>query len=90
MEPDTPLTMWEKYKAFKDGVKPWDLLDRSQPRVSDDLAGARLAVCNGCPHLIKAIQQCTQCGCFMNLKVKLALAECPLGHWSAAKPKEGA
>lgn len=83
----TPLTMWEKYKAFKDGVKPWDLLDKNQPRVPDWLAEVRLEVCNECPFLIKKVQQCTQCGCFMHLKVKLAKASCPKDKWFEADPE---
>ena len=41
----------------------------------------RLATCNECPRLIKAVQVCKECGCFMPAKVWLLDSWCPLQKW---------
>ena len=47
-------------------------------------------ICIECPHLLydeinpdtnKKDGRCTHCGCFMNVKVHYATAECPIGKW---------
>lgn len=43
----------------------------------------RLATCNNCPRLIKAVQVCKECGCFMPAKVWLMKQRCPLNKWAA-------
>jgi len=45
----------------------------------------RLATCECCPHLNK-INQCTKCGCFVILKAKISLQECPEGFWPKVTP----
>ena len=47
-------------------------------QVPDSVQQERLAICEACPHLNKAIYTCKQCGCFMKIKTRLAMAECPL------------
>ena len=46
--------------------------------------------CKQCPHLLydetnpdtgKKDGRCTHCGCFMNVKVHYAVAECPIDKW---------
>ncbi len=37
----------------------------------------RQAICADCPELVKKIQICKQCGCFMPAKVWLMDAWCP-------------
>ena len=84
---DSPLSIWQKYKKTLGSTRPWDLLDSTQPRASDEVATKRLKICNDCPKLTKFTQQCKVCLCFMNLKVKLAGAECPEGKWHAENPE---
>jgi hypothetical protein len=43
----------------------------------------RLATCNECPRLIKALQVCKECGCFMPAKVWIMGQRCPLDKWAA-------
>jgi hypothetical protein len=62
-------------------VKPWDIFNPQESKVSSDVLQERLDVCSGCPQFIKATKQCKKCGCFMNLKAKLENATCPLGKW---------
>jgi hypothetical protein len=41
----------------------------------------RLAVCKECPELFGPLNNCRQCGCFMNIKTRIYSATCPLGKW---------
>jgi len=43
----------------------------------------RLALCNECPSLVKAVQVCKECGCFMPAKVWITGQSCPIGKWTA-------
>lgn len=45
----------------------------------------RLATCNECPRLIKAVQVCKECGCFMPAKVWIMKQQCPLDKWAATE-----
>lgn len=76
------LSPWQKFKAAQGNVKPWDML-RADGKTTDDIAHERYNMCQNCEHFIKLTKQCKKCGCFMNLKTKLAGAECPEHKWSA-------
>ena len=39
----------------------------------------RWDLCLGCEHLKN--DKCLECGCFMKVKHKLAMAKCPVGKW---------
>jgi hypothetical protein len=77
------LSLWQTWKQNLGSTRPWDLLTADAPRATDEQATERLAICNDCPFLTKVTQQCRKCGCFMHLKVKLAMADCPEGKWFA-------
>jgi hypothetical protein len=62
-------------------VKPSDIFSGSTEWVDDSLAEERYSICQACPELIKLTKQCKKCGCFMAVKSKMKLAECPLGKW---------
>lgn len=62
-------------------VKPWDLLNPNQPRSTEELHEARLAICKGCEFFKPRSERCGKCGCFMKLKTKLENATCPIGKW---------
>ena len=62
-------------------VKPWDLLNPSQPRSSENLHESRLAICRTCEFFKPRVEKCAKCGCFMKLKTKLENAKCPIGKW---------
>lgn len=61
-------------------------------RVEDEERDRRLAICEGCEHLIKKTRQCGLCGCFVDSKAaarrhldikKMAIVEthCDAGKW---------
>jgi hypothetical protein len=41
----------------------------------------RIAICHECPNFIRMTTNCTVCGCFMIIKVKIEKASCPMGKW---------
>ena len=45
----------------------------------------RLAMCNECPSLVKAVQVCKECGCFMPAKVWITGQSCHIGKWTATE-----
>ena len=72
---------WRSLKAFIKG---------KQVIVPQEIAEQRWEICKGCPYLKydetnpdtnKKDGRCTECGCFMNVKVHYAIAECPIGKW---------
>jgi hypothetical protein len=72
---------WQKYKENLGDTRPWHLLLSEQYEKNKELVDERLSICKQCPELIKLTTQCKKCGCFMDAKTKLKLAECPLGKW---------
>jgi hypothetical protein len=78
------LTPWQRYKKNLGETRPWDLLKIDAPKATNPVADYRLNLCKSCTHYIKTTHQCKKCGCIMNLKVKLADAECPIGKWQKA------
>ena len=69
-------------------LKSW--LRGSQVIAPQEVAEKRWEICKKCPHLLydqvnpdtnKRDGRCTHCGCFMNVKVHYAVAECPIDKW---------
>lgn len=75
------MSAWQEYKKKLGATRPWDLLDPNAEYADKVEAQARLDICRKCPFFVKNTQQCKECGCFMNLKTKLKLAECPQHKW---------
>ena len=72
---------WRSLKAFVKGA---------QVITTQKEAERRWEICLKCPHLKydetnpdtnKKDGRCTHCGCFMNVKVHYATAECPIDKW---------
>lgn len=72
---------WEEYKEKMGSTRPWDMLNPNSEHVVDSERDKRYDLCIDCPEFIRLTKQCKQCGCFMNLKTRLAAAVCPLGKW---------
>lgn len=50
--------------------------------VRQDIAQARYNICKECGDFT-ALKLCKNCNCFMPVKVKFALAECPKQKWKS-------
>lgn len=75
------MSAWQEYKKKLGDTRPWDVVNPSAGRVSEEEANRRYSICEACPRLVKLTKQCKECGCFMNLKTKLEAAVCPIGKW---------
>jgi hypothetical protein len=75
------MSKWDEWKKNVGETRPWHILDHNKivddPKISEE----RLAICQGCPELIKLTTQCKKCGCIMSVKTKLEAAKCPIGKW---------
>lgn len=49
--------------------------------VETDVRNARLTVCHSCDRFDPKKNRCSECGCYVNGKTKLATERCPLGKW---------
>lgn len=47
----------------------------------ENYAQQRLEICKQCPNLVGPLNNCLECGCFMNIKVRIYSANCPIGKW---------
>tara|TARA_Y100000310_G_C20240903_1_gene604627 strand:+ start:203 stop:610 length:408 start_codon:yes stop_codon:yes gene_type:complete len=74
---------WKSLKAWVKG---------SQVIAPQEIAEKRWEICKQCPQLLydetnpdtgKKDGRCVECGCFMNIKVHYAVAECPIDKWTA-------
>ena len=81
MARDIAKTHWKSLKAWLKG---------SQTITTTEEAERRWEICKQCPKLLydetnpdtnKKDGRCTECGCFMNVKVHYAVAECPIDKW---------
>lgn len=75
------MSAWNEYKKKLGSTRPWDVLDPNTEWTKKEISDSRFDICSKCPELIKLSKQCKQCGCFMPLKVKMKLSECPIGKW---------
>ena len=50
-------------------------------------AEERIQVCDNCPELKGSLPwaRCGVCGCFVEVKARIPISECPLGKWEPAK-----
>lgn len=69
-------------------VKPIDLLNPKASRATKEVAYNRYDICKDCDRLHSVTKTCSECGCFMRLKVTLSDAYCPLGKWNAENKNE--
>jgi len=72
---------WQEYKKKLGTTRPWDVVKPNTEYATEDIAQKRWSICEQCPSLLKATNQCKKCGCFMKIKVKLKDAVCPIEKW---------
>jgi hypothetical protein len=56
-------------------------LKRTVTPLSEEESNARFDICKSCEHFLSLTSQCKKCGCYMKAKVRLPMAECPVGKW---------
>ena len=75
-----PSTFQMARNAFK---QAWDstkgMLSGRNFLIEANTANNRYSICEGCEFFKE--KRCTKCGCFMEAKVHLELATCPIGKW---------
>ena len=49
--------------------------------VGEKLTAQRLEQCHRCPFYLPKTKQCAECGCFVQVKAKLATEKCPDNRW---------
>lgn len=49
--------------------------------VSDEIYNKRMGICKSCPKFDEKQNRCTECGCFLPIKAKFILDDCPLDKW---------
>ena len=54
---ENELTPWQKYKQNLGETRPWDLVNPSVERASEEKAEERYSICQSCPELIKLTKQ---------------------------------
>lgn len=78
-----PWQEWKKKnleRQLNGDVSPLDFINPDTEYASDKDAVTRLSICENCP-LLLATKQCSECLCFMPVKVRLLHASCPKGYW---------
>jgi hypothetical protein len=49
--------------------------------VTQQTAQARYDICKACDKFTPETSKCSECGCYLKIKVKAATVECPLNKW---------
>jgi len=59
------------------------ILDGEEVKCSPEKTKERNEICAKCPKLQELLgrRQCGECGCFLDLKVTLEKAKCPISKW---------
>jgi hypothetical protein len=47
----------------------------------ENVINKRIELCTTCPSFQPEHSRCLKCGCFMNVKARLAVSTCPIGKW---------
>ncbi len=75
---DQGTTLSQKLNMFFGTM--WDWARSGFKLSSEQTAQSRFEICKACPELLNE-KQCNLCGCFMEKKVKIDAASCPLKKW---------
>ena len=57
------------------------MIDQSNSEVNKLTYYERLKICESCDQYISLTKQCKKCLCFMPLKVRFKIFNCPLEKW---------
>ena len=77
---EMPSAMDMAKNLMKDGSAILkNALSGNQTIADDEVREHRWAICQACPKLHN--DRCTECGCFMKIKVAFTTTACPLEKW---------
>ena len=75
----------KKVKYAAESVKSVakDVIEGNELTCSNEECLKREEICAKCPHLKDFLgrKQCAECGCILDMKIKLKSTECPLKKW---------
>ena len=81
---DLAVTHWRSLKAFMRGKHVIVPQEVAEERWNECIKCDRLLYDEVNPDTDKKDGRCVECGCFMNVKVHYAVAECPINKWDAS------
>lgn len=85
MSEQARLSITQSLKEFfKTGV---EYVNSGLENATDEVYDKRISTCKSCEHLTKT-NQCDVCRCFVHIKAKIAIAECPLAKWGENKAEK--
>lgn len=75
--------MREKAKSALKAIKRVVVATASGSKVfvGEKLTAQRIDICQRCSHFVAVRRQCDLCGCFVEVKAKLATEKCPDHRW---------
>lgn len=50
-------------------------------KTSNNIQAKRMLICRTCDKFNKWLNQCKICGCFMDIKTRIAFSKCPIDKW---------
>jgi len=53
--------------------------------VSEKLYNERIEICKSCPKFDKNQDRCIECGCYLPVKAKFIIDDCPLNKWTMSE-----
>ena len=56
--------------------------------VTDEVYNDRIAICKECVYYFKPTGSCKVCLCFMSIKARISMMECPQKYWTKTKELE--
>ena len=59
--------------------------DNKNLMVSDKVYNERMEICKSCPKYDKEQIRCFECGCYLSVKARFILNECPLDKWTMSE-----
>lgn len=75
------MSFLEKFKNRLETIEKKAIEASGNEVASDEVIAVRIALCNNCEHLFKLTKNCKKCGCFVDLKTKMAQQKCPIDKW---------
>lgn len=66
-------------RAFNFAKSATNYVRSGMENVTGDVYNTRLKICNDCP--FRKDSTCTKCGCFIEVKAKWKVSECPEKRW---------